>query len=328
MTTDRARARPFASSADLAEKQRTLEILAEGVYALTAEGDPNVGAIEGEDFLVCFEALATPVAAREWLTRLREHTDKPVRYLVLSHYHAVRVLGASAFDADVIVAHDNTRALIAERGSQDWESEYGRMPRLFKRPESIPGLTWPTATFSDTFTIDLGGGRGDLVLRYCGLGHTEGDIVAWLPEPRIVFAGDLVESQAALYTGDAYHREWSETTLDRVAALGAETLVGGRGKVATGAEAVSAAIDQTRHFLNVLRREVGAVHERGGTLREAFQAAHAALVDRYGRWPIFEHCLPFDVSRFWDELDGVRRPRIWTAQRDREVWDQLQGGAS
>src|SRR6266545_2282773 len=105
--------RAFASSADLAEKEQTLELLAEGVYALTAEGDPNVGAIEGEDFLVCFEALATPVAARQWLARLREHTAKPVRYLVLSHYHAVRVLGASAFHADVIVAHDNTRRLVA-----------------------------------------------------------------------------------------------------------------------------------------------------------------------------------------------------------------------
>ena len=124
----------FASSADLAEKQQTLELLADGVYALTAEGDPNVGAIEGEDFLVCFEAMATPVAAREWLTQLRRYTAKPVRYLVLSHYHAVRVLGASAFSADVIVTHENTRALIAERGQQDWESEYGRMPRLFKEP--------------------------------------------------------------------------------------------------------------------------------------------------------------------------------------------------
>ena len=314
----------FASSADLAAKEQTLEVLADGVYALTAEGDPNVGAIEGEDFLVCFEALATPVAAREWLARLREHTDKPVRYLVLSHYHAVRVLGASAFDADVIVAHEHTRALIAERGRQDWESEYGRMPRLFKEPASIPGLTWPTATFSDRFTIELGGGRGELVLRYCGRGHTEGDIVAWLPEHRILFAGDLVESRAALYTGDAYHREWSTGTLDRVADLDANTLVGGRGEIARGATGVAAAIAQTRHFLRVMLQEVGDVHARGGTLKEAFQAAHAALVDRYGGWPIFEHCLPFDVSRLWDELSGIERPRIWTAQRDREVWNELQ----
>ncbi|HEY2307624.1 MAG TPA: MBL fold metallo-hydrolase, partial [Streptosporangiaceae bacterium] len=267
----------FASSADLAAKERTLEILADGVYALTAEGDPNVGAIEGEDFLVCFEAMATPVAAGEWLALLRQHTGKPVRYLVLSHYHAVRVLGASAFSAELIVTHEKTRELIAERGRQDWESEYGRMPRLFREPASIPGLTWPTATFTDQFTIDLGGGRGDLVLQYCGRGHTEGDIVAWLPQQKILLAGDLVEAQAALYTGDAFHREWAAGTLDRVAALGAETLVGGRGVVAQGADACAAAVGQTRHFLSRMLTEVGAVHERGGTLKEAFEGAHAAL---------------------------------------------------
>ncbi|MBK1782847.1 MBL fold metallo-hydrolase [Prauserella cavernicola] len=315
----------FASSADLGEKEQTLEVLADGVYALTAEGDPNVGAIEGEDFLVCFEALATPVAARDWLATLREHTGKPVRYLVLSHYHAVRVLGASAFDADVIVAHENTRALVAERGKQDWESEFGRMPRLAKQADSVPGLTWPTLTFSDRLTIDLGGDRGDLVLQYCGRGHTEGDIVAWLPRHRILFAGDLVEAQAALYTGDAFHREWAEGTLDRVRAFGADALVGGRGAVSRGREAVEEAIEQTRHFLRVMIDEVGAVHARGGTLKDAFERTHAALRGRYGRWPIFEHCLPFDVSRLWDELSGIERPVIWTAARDREVWDQLQG---
>jgi glyoxylase-like metal-dependent hydrolase (beta-lactamase superfamily II) len=315
----------FASSADLAEKEQTLEVLADGVYALTAAGDPNVGAIEGEDFLVCFEAMATPTAARRWLARLREHTDKPVRYLVLSHYHAVRVLGASAFDAEVIVAHDNTRRLVAERGAQDWASEYGRMPRLFDDPESIPGLTWPTATFSDRLTIHLGGDRGELLLRYCGRGHTEGDIIAWLPARGILFAGDLVEAQAALYTGDAFHHEWATRTLDRVAAHDAEALIGGRGAVVHGRGAVTAAIAQSRDFLGTMLREVGAVRDRGGTLKEAFAATHAALAPAYGGWPIFEHCLPFNVSRLWDELSGIERPVIWTAERDREVWAELQG---
>ncbi|MEQ3554989.1 MBL fold metallo-hydrolase [Pseudonocardia nematodicida] len=318
-------AKPFASSADTAVKEQTLEVLADGVYALTADGDPNVGAIEGEDFLVCFEALATPVAARRWLARLREHTDKPVRHLVLSHYHAVRVLGASAFGAESVVAHETTRALIAERGEQDWASEFARMPRLAEAADSVPGLTWPTITFADRMTIDLGGDRGELVLAHHGRGHTEGDLVAWLPRHRILFAGDLVEAQAALYTGDAFHREWASGTLDAVAAYGAEQLVGGRGAVSRGRSEVDAAIAQTRHFLQVMISEVGAVRRRGGTLREAFEATHAALVDDYGHWPIFEHCLPFDVSRLWDELSGVERPVIWTAERDREVWAQLQG---
>lgn len=264
------------------------------------------------------------MAAAKWLATLRRHTDKPVRYLVLSHYHAVRVLGASAFDADIIVAHDNTRALVAERGEQDWASEFARMPRLAEQADSVPGLTWPTLTFSDSLTIDLGGDRGDLVLAHHGPGHTEGDITAWLPGHRILFAGDLVEAEAALYTGDAFHREWATTTLERISALPVEQLVGGRGDVSKGRAPVAAAITKTRGFLETMIREVGAVQQRGGTLKDAFEATHAALVEDFGRWPIFEHCLPFDVSRLWDELSGIERPVIWTAERDQEVWAQLQ----
>lgn len=316
--------KPFASSADTEPKAQTLDILADGVYALTAEGDPNVGAVEGEDFVVCIEALATPVAARKWLSTLRRHCDKPIKFLVLSHYHAVRVLGASAFDAQVIVAHDMTRELILERGKQDWDSEFQRMPRLFDQPESIPGLTHPTVTFSESFTIDLGGDRGQLILKYLGRGHTAGDIVAWLPKHKILFAGDLVEAQAALYTGDAFHKDWSTLTLDNVAELQAEQLVGGRGAVAKGQSAVDRAIEQSRDFIRALLEEVGKVHSQKGTLKEAFIACHGRLAPKYGSWPIFEHTLPFDVKRVWDELSGKDWPEIWTAEKDREVWDQLQ----
>ncbi len=317
--------KPFASSGDLAVKQETLEILADGVYAFTAQGDPNVGAIEGEDFLVCFEARATPVAARDWLTKLREHTDKPVRYLVLTHYHAVRVLGASAFEAEHIVASTATQRLIEERGAQDWASEFGRMPRLFKEPDTIPGLTWPTQTFEDAFDIELGGDRGKIELRFCGRGHTAGDIVAWHDKTKTLFAGDLVEAEAALYTGDAFHFDWSTDTLDRVKAFRAENLIGGRGAVARGVAATDAAVEQTREFLKGMIANVGAVHKRGGTLKQAFEATHAALGPKFGHWPIFEHCLPFNVQRLWDEFDGVDWPRIWTDARDREVWALLQG---
>ena len=316
--------KPFASSADLGEKKETLEVLADGVYALTAEGDPNVGAIEGEDFIVAFEARATPRAASDWLAMLRRHTDKPVRYLALSHYHAVRVLGASAFNAESIITHEKTQFLINERGMQDWASEFARMPRLFREPDGIPGLTHPDIVFNDRLEIALGGERGNLVLQHCGRGHTAGDMVAWLPQQKILFAGDLVESAAALYTGDGFHFEWSSTTLDNVKAFAAEMLVGGRGEVARGQEAVNAAIEQTRGFLKAMIDKVGAVHKRGGTLKEAFEATYEHLAPQYGQWPIFEHCLPFDVQRLWDEFDGIDWPRIWTDERDREVWEKLQ----
>ncbi|MCY1165567.1 Metallo-beta-lactamase superfamily protein [compost metagenome] len=317
-------AKPFASSADLVEKKETLEVLAEGVYALTAEGDPNVGAIEGEDFIVAIEARATPDAANDWLQQLRQYTDKPIKYLILTHYHAVRVLGASAFEADHIITSETTKKLIDERGLEDWKSEFGRMPRLFKNPEGIPGLTHPTETFKDSYSIDLGGDRGTLELKFHGRGHTAGDIVVWHEKSKTLFAGDLVEAEAALYTGDAFHFDWSTHTLDALKEYRSENLIGGRGAVARGVEATDAAIEQTRSFLKGMIDNVGAVHKRGGTLKEAFEATHTALEPKFGRWPIFEHCLPFDVQRLWDEFEGIEWPRIWTEERDREVWAQLQ----
>lgn len=317
--------KPFASSTDLAPKTETLEVLAEGVYALTAEGDPNVGAIEGEDFVVCFEARATPAAARDWLAKLREHTDKPVKYLVLTHYHAVRVLGASAFEAEHILTSTTTRTLIDKHGRQDWDSEYGRMPRLFKDAEEIPGLTYPTETFDDSCTIPLGGDRGTIELQFCGRGHTAGDIVGWHDKTKTLFAGDLVEAEAALYTGDAFHFDWAGATLDKVKSYRAENLIGGRGKVSRGTAETDSAIEQTRAFLNGMIEHVGAAHRAGRSLKEAFEATRAALDPKFGMWPIFEHCLPFDVQRLWDEMDGIDWPRVWTMERDRAVWAELQG---
>jgi glyoxylase-like metal-dependent hydrolase (beta-lactamase superfamily II) len=314
--------KPFASSADLAHKEATLERLADGVFAYTAQGDPNVGAIVGTDAIVAIEARATPFMAQQWIDVIRDRlSDQPFGDLVLTHYHAVRTLGASAFDARRIVAHVNTKALIEERGAEDWASEQGRMPRLFAGAETIPGLTHPTTTFDDSLAIDLD--NRVVELRHLGRGHTAGDIVVWLPDERICFAGDLVEAQAAPYMGDAHVGEWSTTTLDNVAALDADQLVGGRGDVVRGSQ-VATAIADTRAFLRTTLEGTRAVKDAGGTIKEAFEQVHADLAPRYAGFPIFEHCMPFNVQRTWDELDGIDHPRIWTAERDRQVWAALQ----
>ena len=274
--------KPFASSADLEEKTATLEQLADGVYAYTAQGDPNVGAIVGTDAILAIEARATPYMAQKWIDVLRaEVGDRPFGDLVLTHYHAVRTLGASAFGARRIIAHQNTRALIEERGMADWASEQGRMPRLFAGADTIPGLTHPTDTFAEVLTLDLG--NRHVELRYLGRGHTSGDIVIWLPDERILFAGDLVEAQAAPYMGDSYPGEWSTTTLDAVAALGARQLVGGRGPVVRDA-AVGQAIADTRAFLRTTLDGTRAVKERtrraeGGLPRRPRRARAAVRGD-------------------------------------------------
>jgi len=311
---------PFASSADLIAKEATLETLADGVYAYTAQGDPNVGCIVGTDSVLAIEARATPVMAQRWIDVIRSFSDLPFGDLVLTHYHAVRVLGASAFGARRVVAHASTARWVEERGLQDWASEQARMPRLFEGAETIPGLTRPTHTFTDTMRLDLG--NRAVELRHLGRGHTAGDLVVWLPEERICFAGDLVEAQAAPYMGDAFIGEWSSSTLDAVAGLGATTLVGGRGLVVRGA-AVEQAIGDTRDFLRQVLEGTRAVRSAGGTPAEAYRSVREALAPRYGGFPIFQHTMPFNVQRAWDELHGVEIPRIWTVERDRAVWDAL-----
>jgi glyoxylase-like metal-dependent hydrolase (beta-lactamase superfamily II) len=196
------------------------------------------------------------------------------------------------------------------------------MPRLFAGAETIPGLTHPTDTFAEAMTLDLG--NRTVELRHLGRGHTSGDIVVWLPEERILFAGDLVEAQAAPYMGDSYPAAWSSGTLDAVAVFGARQLVGGRGPVVRDG-AVETAIDDTRAFVRTTLDRTRAVKEAGGSLKEAFEAVHAQLAPRYAGFPIFEHTMPFNIQRTWDELDGIEHPRIWTAERDREVWDALAG---
>lgn len=89
----------FASQGDLEEKTITFEELAEGLYAYTAEGDPNSGIIVGDDSVMVVDTQATPVMAQGVIDRIRSVTDKPIDYVLLSHYHAVRVLGASAYGA-------------------------------------------------------------------------------------------------------------------------------------------------------------------------------------------------------------------------------------
>src|SRR5690606_10175656 len=134
--------------------------LSGNAYAYTAEGDPNSRVVIGDDACMVIDPTATPVMARDLIARVRAVTDKPTEYVVLSHSHAVRVLGASAFfdeGATEIIASRGTYEMIAERGEADMHSEIERFPRLFRAVESIPGLTWPTMVFERQLTLFLGG---------------------------------------------------------------------------------------------------------------------------------------------------------------------------
>jgi glyoxylase-like metal-dependent hydrolase (beta-lactamase superfamily II) len=280
--------------------------------------------IIGDESVMVIDTTATPVMARDLIARIREVTDKPIRHVVLSHYHAVRVLGASAYFAEgatEIIASRGTWDLIVERGEADMKSEIERFPRLFQAVESVPGLTWPTLVFERELTLHLG--KLEVKLMHIGAGHTRGDTIAWIPSQKICFSGDLVEYNAGVYTGDAQLEEWPDT-LERLRALGPEQLVPGRGPVLQGIAACNAGIDYTKKWVGDLYATAQAGVAAGKSLKQVFDDTRKVMDPVFGNVFIYEHCLPFDVSRAFDEASGIRHPRIWTAERDVEMWRALQ----
>jgi glyoxylase-like metal-dependent hydrolase (beta-lactamase superfamily II) len=315
-------AKAFASQGDLAEKKGSFNEIGRNLWAFTAEGDPNTGVIIGDNSVMIVDAQATPRLAQKVIEKIRTVTDKPIKYVVLSHYHAVRVLGASAYSASEILASEKCRAMIAERGQEDWDSEFGRFPRLFQGHESIPGLTWPTQTFTNKMTVYLGKRRVDLM--HLGRAHTAGDIVAHVPDEAVMFTGDIVEYHSACYCGDGHFKDWGKT-LDMIKSFAPRAIAPGRGEALVGDELVNAAIENTRDFVESTFHAAAQVASRGGSLKEAWNAVRAACDPKFSSYAIYEHCLPFNVSRAYDEALGMDTPRIWTAARDREMWDALQG---
>jgi len=310
----------FASHADLKPKKISFARLSKNCWAFTAEGDPNSGVIVGDDGVMVVDAQATPLMAREVIRRIRRVTSKPIRYLVLSHYHAVRVLGASAYKAEQVIASQRTLGLIRERGRQDMASEIGRFPRLFRGAASIPGLTWPTMVFKDEMTVMMG--KLEVRILHPGPGHTGGDTIVWVPSQRVLFSGDLVEYAAGIYTGDAHLEPWPQT-LEKLRALKPRALVPGRGPALTTPAASDKAIRYTRDFVRGLYASARKGVAARKTLKQVYEATRRRMDPVYGAFPIYEHCMPFDVSRAYDEARGLKHPRIWTAQRDRELWGAI-----
>lgn len=224
----------FPASDDTAEKKISFDQIGPGLYAYTAEGDPNSGVIVGDDGVMVVDAQPTPAKAEDLIDRIAKITDKPIKFVLLTGYHAVRTLGASAFNGAAVLASDATRGLIAERGVQNMESEIGRFPRLFGAPESAQvltqTLTWPTVSFPDQISLWLG--QREVRIMHIGRGHTAGDAIAVVPDAGAIFAGDLVAYNAACDCGDAHFTDWP-ASLDHLAEMQPNMLVPGRGAALT-----------------------------------------------------------------------------------------------
>jgi hypothetical protein len=88
---------------------------------------------------------------------------------------------------------------------------------------------------------------------------------------------------------------------------------------------VGKAIAATADFVASTYRPAAKVAARGGSLKQAWDAVRAECDRKFAHFAIYEHCLPFNVARAYDEARGIATPRVWTAERDREMWAELQG---
>jgi hypothetical protein len=139
-----------------------------------------------------------------------------------------------------------------------------------------------------------------------------------------MFSGDLIEYHSACYCGDAYLREWPET-LNEIREFNPKAIAPGRGDALKGFETTREAIAMTRDFVMSLYGAAEMSVAKGRGLKDTMAATREVMDPKFSSFAIYEHCLPFNVSRAFDEASGIDDPVIWTDKRDREMWTTLQG---
>jgi glyoxylase-like metal-dependent hydrolase (beta-lactamase superfamily II) len=240
--------------------------VADGIYYATASGTMTVGAnspvIVTDTEAIIIDSEITPAAARALVTDIKAITDKPVRYVIDSHYHYDHAFGNQIFGPDVqVIGHENTRKRMLGNVLEQYtyrnsiDPVPARVEALRKRiaDEKDPAqktlleqqvanqlaylqqvkeikVTPPTVTIEHEMTLYRPG--RELHLMYFGRGHTDTDLVVYLPKEKIVCTGDLMESVIS-YMGDAYAEEWP-ATLDRLMTLDFDTVMPGHGVVFKG----------------------------------------------------------------------------------------------
>ncbi len=279
------------------------EKVADGVYYATASGTMNVGAnspiLVNDQEAIVIDSEITPAAARALVADLKAITDKPVRYVIDSHYHYDHAFGNQVFTPDVqVIGHDNTRRRLS---TDETLRQYTFLTSVNPVPERVKTLreriavetdpqqkaamerqvtnalayleqvkevkvTPPNVSFDQTMTL-VRGGR-EIRLIYLGRGHTDTDVVAYLPKERIVCTGDLMESVIS-YAGDSYPEEWI-ATLEKLKALDFDTVLPGHGVVFRGKDKITA----FQKYLRDVMTQVTALRKQGLSAEEA-----AAKVD-------------------------------------------------
>jgi len=285
------------SGGPLVSGAHKFERITNGIYYATASGTMQVGAnspvIESEGEAIIIDSGTSPAAGRALLQDVKAVTSKPVKYVIDSHFHYDHLFGNQAFGPDVqIIGHDHTRErlkvntmqqftflnsinpiparleslrqrIATEKDPQQKATLEQQVKNSLAYQEQVKEVrqTPPNLTFDDTMTIYRGG--RELRLMYLGRGHTDTDVVTYLPAERIVATGDLMESVIS-YMGDSYPEEWI-ATLEKLKALEFDTVLPGHGVPFKGKERITA----FQNYLRDVIAQTNALKQQGLSAEDA-----------------------------------------------------------
>ncbi|OGQ68563.1 MAG: hypothetical protein A3F88_08470 [Deltaproteobacteria bacterium RIFCSPLOWO2_12_FULL_42_16] len=269
--------------------------LSEGIYGFIGKkGAANSGFVVTNEGVVVIDTQGPKDLALHLKKKIQEITDKPIVYVINTHYHGDHTFGNQYFnEAKEIISHENTKKNLTEKDTQHREQ--------FKKSfgeNSLEGfeLTLPTKTFKNTLSLRIGGKT--IELAYLGKGHTDGDIIVYFPIERIMFGGDLLYKERLPWLGDAYISDWIET-LKNLKNFDAGIYVPGHG----GAGNIDMLFNLQQYLID-LQREVKKYIAKGKTIDEIKKEIK---LPKYKNWLKYKEWLPLNADRVCKELSAQRQ---------------------
>lgn len=305
----------FAETDSSSTRARTITKVTDGVYMIRHKDAPdgfpqgNTTVIIGEREVFVVDACYLPSSAKEDIAQIRQWTNKPVRYLLNTHWHYDHTMGngayAEAFPSITIIAHTETRKQM-EGYNPGWFERYPGRADTFKRyvetgkdangnplseqdkidyREYIAGIEpvyaefklikdrMPNLTFDDAVTIDIG--NRELQIKHLGKGNTAGDAIVYLPKEKILITGDLLDHPVP-YLGGGYPSQFAKT-LRKMAQMDVETFIPGHGNVLKGKAYLNLVADFIQTVVDEVSKTIHRIGNGPRKLEEVRESVHKSI---------------------------------------------------
>ena len=267
--------------------------VAPGAYAFIQEGGAtDAGFLVEEEGVVIIDTLMTRTLAERLLAEAARVTDKPVRYVVNTHWHGDHLFGNALMPEAPIIAHDTCREDLFTEWTPHREFLRDLYPAMYAEWSDLP-QTPPNLTFSDSLTIHLG--PRPIELRFFGKAHTRGDVAVHLPTEGVLFAGDLSFHKYIPNARDGFPQQWA-SAVRAVEQVDCGVVVPGHGPLGTRAD-----LAEMRECLELIVEQGRRSFESGLSEGEARAALDLGPFSDWGRQ---EDRLPTLMSRLYSELRG------------------------